>query len=449
MKLLAAFLAVTSVAISSDCTPPSLNATEKLSKFQELDRAAQSAFDRGDFVNAAARYREAVCLVPDSARALYGLGVAEAASGKLTEGRKALESAFNVLPTNPMPLAMLVRVDAGLKDLNRVKEDLRIAAERFPKNAELHSGLARFLAQNQLLDLALAESLRFEETGAGDASSLVALAALENTVGAYDDAIRNGHAIEEQATGPDAIKASAAGVTGLSYESIGDRDEAIKHVTRAIELAPTQENSYLALADLYEKAHRFPEAVDVLKRCRERISTSSNSLLPLGNNLVWSERYDEGIQVLNELIGKQPNSPEAYVRLAEAYRNTARPAFEVQALRQLARIKPDYPMVLVLTAKAMMTVEPVDYPGVLQVLTQAARSTPNDADIFYLRGKAYAATGKDQEAIAAYQRSIELGPMNPSPYYQLGLTYTKLGKTDLARQAFNRMQHVKQAPVEK
>jgi predicted Zn-dependent protease len=129
-------------------------------------------------------------MVPKSARAFYGLGIAEAAAGKFAAARKALETAYAILPENVMPLAMLVRVEVAAKDIDRLKEVLRTAAQRFPRNAELHSSLARFLAESQLLDLALAESLRFNQTGAGDTASAVALAVLENGTGAYEDAIR-------------------------------------------------------------------------------------------------------------------------------------------------------------------------------------------------------------------------------------------------------------------
>ena len=33
--------------------------------------------------------------------------------------------------------------------------------------------------------------------------------------------------------------------------------------------------------------------------------------------------------------------------------------------------------------------------------------------------------------------------MDPGPYYQLGLTYRKLGQTELARGILERMQHLK------
>lgn len=445
MKILAALLWAGSILYAAECAPSHLGEKETLQKFQELDRAAQSAFDRGQFTAAADQYRQAACLVPKSARAFYGLGIAEAAAGRFPAARKALETAYAILPENVMPLAMLVRVDVAMKDIDGVKEVLRLAAQRFPKDAELHSGLARFLSENQLLDLALAESLRFEQTGSSDQASAVALAALENTVGAYDDAIRHAHGIEEQSGIPDAVKAAAAGVAGLSYESTGQREEAMKHLKLALQLAPAQENSYLALAFLYEKARRFKEAVEVLELGRKQIPGSPNFLLPLGNNLVWSEQYEAGTVILKDLIEKAPNTPEAYLRLAEAFRNTGHPELETQTLQKLATVKPDYPMVGVLTARAMLSQDPVDYPAVLRVLAQAEKRSPGDADIFYLRGKACAAMGRNQEAIAALQRAIELRPMDPAPYYQLGLTYRKVGQTELSRQVLSRMEHVKKA----
>ena len=384
-----------------------------MAKFQELDRAAQSAFDRGQFAVAAEQYGSATCLVPKSARAFYGLGIAEAAAGKFPGCAEGPRNRLRDPSSNVMPLAMLVRVKVAIKDIEQVKEVLRLAAQRFPKDGELHSGLARFLAENQLLDLALAESLRSSRRDRATQASAVALAVLENTVGAYDDAIRHARAIENQAGVPEEVKASAAGVAGLSYENIGEREEAIKHLKLALELAPSQENSYLALAFLYEKARRFKEAVEVLEQGREQSPGLGEFLLPLGNNLVWSEQYQAGIAILKELIRKARNTPEAYMRLAEAYRNTGRAELETQTLQKLARVKPDYPMVGVLTARAMMTLDPVDYPAVLRVLAQAEKSCARPMpDVFYLRGRAYAALGPQSgshRGVAARDRASSHG----------------------------------------
>jgi tetratricopeptide (TPR) repeat protein len=444
MKSFALLLLSAFSVAAAECTPSHLDAQQTLAKFQELDRAAQAAFDAGRFDESARLYRQAACLVPSSARALFGLGGAEAAASHFPAARSAFQKAAALVPQNSLPLAMLVRVDVATHDLPRIKETLRLAAARFPRDAELHSGLARFLAENQLLDLALAESLRAAQTGAMDNASTVALAVLENTVGAYHDAIQDAMAIENQTALEPQVKASAAGVAGLSYASLGRKDEAERHLKMALELAPAQDNSYLALAFFYEKGQRFSDAAAILKQGRERAASPDSFSLPLGNNLVWAEQFQAGVDVLSELISRQPGAAEAYVRLAEAYRKMGRPELESQTLAKLAHLQPDYPMIHVLAAQAMLTMDPVDYPKVLSELAAAEKITPHDADVFYLRGKALAGAGRFREAVTALKRATELRPMEPNAYYQLGLAYQKIGETELARQTLERLRYIRQ-----
>jgi Flp pilus assembly protein TadD len=144
------------------------------------------------------------------------------------------------------------------------------------------------------------------------------------------------------------------------------------------------------------------------------------------------------------LIGKAPGIEEAYIRLAEAYRNTDQTELEVDALRRLRRVQPEYPMLGVLIAQAMLRLADVDYPAVLAELAEAERRAPNDAGIFYLRGKAYLGMNRNEEAAAALKRAIELAPLDPTPYNQLAAAYRKLGKADLARDALQRMELLKQ-----
>jgi len=443
LGLVAAALSACAPVFSADCPPHSLTAPQTVTRLKEVTTAAQSEMQQHKYAEAVRDYREASCLAPDSAPIFYGLGVAEAASGDFLAARKSLAVADRLQPSNVLPLAMLVRVNFSLGDTESLKGTLREAAKRFPHDADLHAGLAQFLVQSKLLDLALAESLRTQRASGAKARSVMELAVLENTVGAYEDAIRNAAAVEHQAGLPGAVRASAAGVAGLSYESTGQREEAISHLREAIRLDPMQENSYLALAFLFEKAQRYADAVSILQEGRRKLPGSAALLLPLGSDLVRSEQYRTGIDVLSNLLGRSPDEPEAYLRMADAYRKTDRPDLEVGILRDLARQKPDYPMIHLLIARALLNANPADYPMVLEELALAEKSAPSDAEVFYQRGRVYLATGRNDEAVAALVRAVELGPMDPSPYYQLGRLYQKLGKTELAKEVLTRMQYVK------
>ncbi|HEX4165306.1 MAG TPA: tetratricopeptide repeat protein, partial [Bryobacteraceae bacterium] len=289
-----------------------------------------------------------------------------------------------------------------------------------------------------LFVLALAEAMRAQQAG-GDLTSKVQLAVLENTAGAYEDAARNALAVEQNHDLTNEVRASAAGIAGLSYESLHQADKAVQYLREAIELDPSQENSYLALADLLEQSQKYSDAVSVLDQGRANIPGSLAILLPLGVDLVRAERYKEGAAVLRRVLEKAPETEQAYISIADASRKMGDTAQEITALRTLARYKPGYPMIHVLIARAMLNQDPVQYPKVLEELSLAAKSAPTDPDVFFLRGKAYVALGRYNEALSALQRSIELRPLEPSPYYQLARVYQKLGRPEMAREQFERV----------
>jgi hypothetical protein len=54
----------------------------------------------------------------------------------------------------------------------------------------------------------------------------------------------------------------------------------------------------------------------------------------------------------------------------------------------------------------MISFDPGPPAGSIQVAKPVGKSSPADADVFYLRGKAYAALGQNPEAIEALRRSM-------------------------------------------
>ena len=306
---------------AADCPAQQLSAQEAQSRLATLADSAQHVMAQKNFPEAVRDFREATCLAPGDPRILYGLGVAEAASGDFLSARKSLGEVSRLQPDNPLPLAMLVRVNFSMGDIDSVKAALRESAARFPHDGDLHAMLAQFLVEHKLFDLALAESLRSQQANPNPpAQAVMELAILENTVGAYDDATRNAMLIERQPNLPAGLRASAAGVAGLSSQGSNKPEQAISHLREAIQLDPSQENSYLALAFLYEKTQKFTEAVGVLEQGRRRFPASTAMLLPLGSNLVRVERYGEAISTLKELLQSSPDQYDACLRMADAYR---------------------------------------------------------------------------------------------------------------------------------
>lgn len=427
---------------AADCGS-GLTPQDKVAQFKQLDRKAEAAMQRHQPAEAAAMYKQAVCLFPNSARGYYGLGIAEAALGHFVDARDSLRTADRLQPTTAMPLVMQIHVNYSLGNLESLKSNLRELASRFPKDTETHSALARFLAEHNLFVLALAEALR-SEPSADDWNAKIQLSILENTVGAYTDAIRNVLAVERNSALPDAVRGTAAGIAGLSYESLRQGDQARKYLSEAVQLDPSQENSYLALADLFEQEQHYSDAVNLLEQGRRHLPDSNALLLALGTNMVRAENYEQGVKILRQVLQAAPDTSEAYISIADAGRKAGNNAEEIEALRELEHQHPDYPMIHVLLARAMLNQRPAEYTKILEELALAAMAAPNDPEVYFLQGKIYVALNRYEQAVSVFERSIGLRPTEPSVYYQLARVYLKLGKTDFARQQFERVKYLEQ-----
>ena len=446
-QYIAAFVSVTcllaaasgaSYAATANC-PVGLTPEQRLAQFKAADQQAEASMHAAQFARAVASYKEAVCLVPDSARGWYGLGVAQAGAGQFREARESLATADRLRPVTPMPLIMQVRANASLKDEAALKANLRELARRFPRDPNAHATLVRFLAEQNLLDLALAEALRSDGAGPVNPTAKLQLAGLENTAGAYTDAARTALVVMGESAALQEMRAAAAGIAGLSYESLGQTEQGIEYLKQAVALDPAQENSYLALADLYDKLQRYREAADLLLQARTHLPDSTAILLPLGTDLIRAERYAEGVGVIREVIQRAPDTDEAYVRLADAAHRTGDVAQELRTLQQLQERRPNYPMIDVLIARAMLAQEHVNYDAALHQLAAAERTSPKDPEIYALRGRVYMERKQYGQAIDPLRRSIELYPLDAANYYQLARAYQKLGKADLAAEQFERV----------
>ncbi len=360
-----------------------------------------------------------------------------------------LELAQKLQPDNPQYLSDLVQVSVSGGDLSRAKSRLQqIAARGLPQSGQIHAQLGEQLFQQKQFDLALAELLRFKQSGLEQPESLFLLARVENAVGAYEDAVQDAARVENDAGLPERLRAAAATVAGLACKSIKQDDDAVRHLKLAIQLAPadlgtTIESAYLALAETYTEEQNPVEARKVLEQGTKALPDSTKIAVALGRNLAETGGNTAAIALLKELIRNAPGEAEAYRWLAQAYTSSGEVRLATEALEQLAQRQPEYPMADVMIAQSLLKEEPVDYTKALNRLERAEKSSPADPDIYYLRGKIYSSMGRYRDAVTALQRAIELGPAIPNSYYVLGLAYQKLGQTALAKEQFERMAHVR------
>ncbi len=136
---------------------------------------------------------------------------------------------------------------------------------------------------------------------------------------------------------------------------------------------------------------------------------SPEKLFELGNNYYQTDRYDDAVAAFSRAIDLQPDYDAAYANLGAVY----------YAQQKLGLAEETY--------------------------NKAIKLSPNDADLIYNLGAIYlqqSLTGAapDQQrltlAIETIQQAINLNPKLAQPYYGLGVAYQISGKNEEAIQAF-------------
>src|SRR5439155_14033120 len=116
------------------------------------------------------------------------------------------------------------------------------------------------------------------------------LARLENTLGAYADAVRDGEQLEADESLAPRLRATGAAVAGLACKNLEQPDQAISHLQFAIEIgkeagAAILETAGLALAEIFQDKQDSTSARRILARGREALPDSLRLALALARNL--------------------------------------------------------------------------------------------------------------------------------------------------------------------
>jgi tetratricopeptide (TPR) repeat protein len=85
-----------------------------------------------------------------------------------------------------------------------------------------------------------------------------------------------------------------------------------------------------------------------------------------------------------------------------------------------------------------------DSQAALVALQKATVVTPDAAGVAWVEiGRTYRQLDRPKEAVAAFEKGIELGERTSNVYYQLGLEARKSGDIDRARQALTMSQKLR------
>jgi tetratricopeptide (TPR) repeat protein len=202
--------------------------------------------------------------------------------------------------------------------------------------------------------------------------------------------------------------ANARAEQGLGRVAYARRDwqQALEHLSRSLERAPSVRASHTLLAEVFFRLGREAEAkrekrlaeeltdlpwLDPYMEAVDRLKTGVEARLAVAADLVSAGQVQQAVAYLQETVHKRPDAQTAHLAYGRLLLETGRAAAAEQELREAVRLRPD------------------------------------SIEAQYDLGQVLQQQGKLREAAACYRKVIELKPQHALAFYNLGLCLHQQG----------------------
>lgn len=203
----------------------------------------------------------------------------------------------------------------------------------------------------------------------------------------------------------------------------------------------SEEHEYLSLGGVF-LVHELPEAASAVFSAGIRANPGSPLLQDaLGRTWLKMKRFREAETAFVRTLELDPDADGACLHLgyAQASQGRVEPARETYA--ECVRQDPDdYAGHYFLGSTLLDLDRPQEAVSELEEALQLNSRSTNSS---LLLGKAYAATGRERDALAAFLAVVDREPDHEAALFHLGTLHRKLGQSEEARKILDRFHRVK------
>ena len=291
--------------------------------------------------------------------------------GEIEQAREAVNKALELGLDDPMARAKALALRAGLQEEpDKKMADLDEAVRLAPGSAAMVRARGLLLADQDKLDSALADLNKAAELDPKDGPTHEAMAIILARLKKYDEALAaldKAHQLNPASVMPLLQRARV-------HTSQANLDAALEDINRALDMGPDNVAVLLMRASLYQEKGDNEKALADADRALELrpnlpVAVRTRALL-----LAESQRFDEAVVELEKLNKLDPKDALTLLQLATLYGAQKKTAKAIETYTTLLAQEPD--------------------------VWQALRG----------RGDAYLNMGRQAEAIADYEKALELEP---------------------------------------
>ena len=229
-------------------------------------------------------------------------------------------------------------------------------------------------------------------------------------------------------------------VTQLRYveylNESGDEAGALRTVEELVRKAPDYLPASVKLAQMHFAARRYDECADVVKRILAMDPTNYEALLLNGRLQLARGEKEKGLAELERLAVVYPRVPQAHYHLAIARLINLDHTKALASLGQAVALDPDYADALLLQAE--LNLRKGEAEPVIRTMTALLQEKPHLGRAYVLLADAYGIRGDSREALDVYAGMTKAFPKSAVAHQLRGQLLVREGRLGDARAAFQK-----------
>lgn len=410
----------------------------------------KALFRKGPLLDAVKELREAVRLDPELSAARYQLGLALTRAGQKEEGAAELEKARQSVSEDRRLETTAQLMDEARAALKRGDREAAIGGFRnvtrlSPGYAGGHAALASALQDRGNIAEAAAEYRKTRElepasfdAALGLSQALAASGDLAGSEAAARDALRLRPSSEEARKQLDRLSSAGPPPQGMTHASALRRPDREPPKTPAAyaTIAAPDDPAKVALFESYIREGRFREVEPLLNNYIKANPHSWWAYYVLGYALYGQHRITDSVNALAMSLQMNLNNAEAHKVLGRNFMLIGRFDAATIEMEQAAKLSPQSAEIRYNLGKICSAQDA--YPEARRHLQAALQLDPQYMEAFDALGFVLESLGEDDAAVAAYQKAAALNAeRNASfagPYINLSAFYNRTGDPDKAAQ---------------
>ena len=366
-------------------------------------------------------YDKALAVDPDSAEIHVARGNFFFSSGERDEGEKEYRKAI---------------------DLSKEKETLRIAlAEHYLYQGRMEESEKELNAvikemNSQKARKALAE-IKLETGKVADAKPIVDAILKENDkdldgkylkgrIALAEKRLDDAKALFGEVVKQDAGMARARLYNGLTEIQQGQVELGRKEIEEAVKLDPGNPRAQLLLGEVSLRAGAPAAAEKAALEVLRRNPSNARAAVLLADSFLARKEWKKGEQIYQAMIKQLPKNPVGYLKMGLSRKLQGKPKDAAEFFAQAVEKNPKDLAAVNEYIFALAAAK--DTARAKKVLDETVAKEPKNPLLWEMVGRFQLASGKPEEAEAAFLKSIELSPESTAPYYQLGVIYARQKK---------------------